>query len=105
MDCPACNSKDVAFCWCTTYDYQCLACGARYHRCRAMPGHALVVLPFNETKYFRCPGNHQAHLNEKLRSEMDADERLQGAERAVTYHPTQEETTRKYQEDLLRDSD
>jgi len=68
MRCPKCHSSDSAKCWCTHYDYHCLTCGTKYHVCSALRD-ALIALPLGETKYFRCPGNHEAHLNGPTRRE------------------------------------
>lgn len=42
-------------------------------------GKVPVVMPPGETEYFRCPGNHKSHLNEKLRSEIEAEEAEEAA--------------------------
>lgn len=48
-------------------------------------GKVIVVMPPGETEYFRCPGNHRSHINEKLRSEMEAEEAAIEARKKAEY--------------------
>jgi hypothetical protein len=48
-------------------------------------GKVLVVMPPGETKYFRCPGNHEAHLNFPTRQEEEAIEARENARKKAEY--------------------